>query len=77
MMFGTQLAERPDRAEVIELVDAYSPYNIDQSLINHVMEAQQARLDELEQKVDAIQNSQSEILTILRRLDSNRQDDGG
>lgn len=68
MLFGSQLAERPDRAEVIGLVETYSPYNIDQSLINHVMEAQQEQLDELEEKVDEVRRGQAEISVVLAAL---------
>lgn len=67
--WAKDIAEKPNRAEVIELIDTYSPYNIDQSLINHVMEAQQGRLDRLEQKMDEVRSSQAEMLTILRRLE--------
>jgi hypothetical protein len=69
VIWAKDQATKPDRAEVIELIDTYSPYNIDQSLINHVLEQQQGRLDRLEEKMDEVQEGQTEMLTILRRLE--------
>jgi hypothetical protein len=68
VVVAQNVAEKPTRAEVKELILAHSPYVTDEALIGYELDQTSERLDRLEAKVEEALRGQAEIGAVLKAL---------